>query len=88
MLFFLTGSVGEERRFQEPQLSVAPMAINSSPSSTYIDQRRSPGSVTVQMEEKYQPPSATSLYESRFQRRQVTMVRFGPHYTTEHTQKL
>ena len=41
--------------------------MNVSPS--YLDQRRSPGSVTVQMEEKYQPPSATSLYESRFQRR-------------------
>jgi len=63
-------NTGEERRFQEPQLSVAPIAVNSSPTSTYVDHRRSPGSVTVQMEEKYQPPSATSLYESRFQRRQ------------------
>ena len=66
--------MGEERRFQEPQLSVAPMAVNSSPTSSYIDNRRSPrSSVTVQMEEKYQPPSATSLYESRFQRRQVAI---------------
>ncbi|XP_068735853.1 sorbin and SH3 domain-containing protein 1 homolog isoform X3 [Montipora capricornis] len=64
------GSVGEERRFQEPQLSIAPMSMSSSPPSSYIDQNRSPSSVTVQMEEKYLPPSATSLYESRFQRRQ------------------
>ena len=63
--------MGEERRFQEPQLSLAPMAISPSAPSTYVDQRRPPASVTVQMEEKYQPPSATSLYESRFQRRQV-----------------
>ena len=64
--FFFIVNVGEERRFQEP-VSSAPTTVNVSPS--YLDQRRSQGSVTVQMEEKYQPPSATSLYESRFQRR-------------------
>ncbi|KAJ7361866.1 Sorbin and SH3 domain-containing protein 1 [Desmophyllum pertusum] len=61
-------NVGEERRFQEP-VSSAPTTMNVSP--TYQDQRRSTSSVTVQMEEKNQPPSATSLYESRFQRRSV-----------------
>ena len=30
--------------------------------------------MTVQMEEKYQPPSASSLYESRFRGRQVCFL--------------
>lgn len=64
------GSTSEERRFQEPHISVAPLAMSSSPPTTYVDQRRSPASVTVQMEEKYLPPSASSLYESRFRGRQ------------------
>ncbi|XP_078381939.1 uncharacterized protein LOC144664646 isoform X2 [Oculina patagonica] len=59
-------NIGQERRFEEP-VSSAPTTMNVSPS--YLDQRRSPGSVTVQMEEKNQPPSATSLYESRFRGR-------------------
>ncbi|KAM7437108.1 Sorbin and SH3 domain-containing protein 1 [Porites harrisoni] len=68
-------NVGEERRFQEPQVSIAPMAMTSSPSSTYIDNRRAPVGMTVQMEEKYQPPSASSLYESRFRGRQQGAAR-------------
>ncbi|XP_067047451.1 sorbin and SH3 domain-containing protein 1 homolog isoform X2 [Acropora muricata] len=64
------GSISEERRFQEPHISVAPLSMSSSPPATYVDPRRSPSSVTVQMEEKYLPPSASSLYESRFRGRQ------------------
>lgn len=65
-------SVGEERRFQDP-VPAAPASVNisSSPRTSYLDQRRSPASVTVQMEEKNQPPSASSLYESRFRGRTV-----------------
>ena len=73
-LNFSVANVGEERRFQEPQVSIAPMAMTSSPSSTYIDNRRAPVGMTVQMEEKYQPPSASSLYESRFRGRQVCFI--------------
>lgn len=71
------GSTSEERRFQEPHISVAPLSMSSSPPTTYVDQRRSPSSVTVQMEEKYLPPSASSLYESRFRGRQVRFGHFG-----------
>ena len=69
----VTASVGEERRFQDP-VPAAPASVNisSSPRTSYLDQRRSPASVTVQMEEKNQPPSASSLYESRFRGRTVT----------------
>ena len=73
-MYFCVANVGEERRFQEPQVSIAPMAMTSSPSSTYIDNRRAPVGMTVQMEEKYQPPSASSLYESRFRGRQVCFI--------------
>lgn len=68
-------SVGEERRFQDP-VPAAPASVNisSSPRTSYLDQRRSPASVTVQMEEKNQPPSASSLYESRFRGRTVPQV--------------
>ena len=54
--------------------------MSSSPPTTYVDQRRSPASVTVQMEEKYLPPSASSLYESRFRGRQVRFGHFGKLY--------
>ena len=72
-LIVVTASVGEERRFQDP-VPAAPASVNisSSPRTSYLDQRRSPASVTVQMEEKNQPPSASSLYESRFRGRTVT----------------